>query len=401
MLYIVTYVTHEERYFSILKNFPDLIVLGMGKKWNGLTDKVYGVLDFCKTKNSDDIVLFVDGFDSIILADSTEILDKYSKFKDKLVFSNSMKPKNNLYKYLQDKFFGRCRNLSLNSGMYIGTVNLIIDFWTNIIPKNDDQRYANSECNKKEYVEIDTTNVLFYNYSSSDKISISNNRIVLHENKPCVISAPASNNINHLLSKLGFTDLPKIDSNLKYKFKTYLKEFIPEILFVILSILIIKFNKTKIKSWIFIFLLFLELLHYELYVKFHDKPPFIKFIYCLMDIIHIGVMLLIFLLVINYKSDIKTLIFINILVFAFVTSFFIFKRCILTILENKVLGVDDSIGTVSRDTRLFYLFDINRVYKPSETKNNTIDWINSNTIIFILVLILNCLFFVKLIGKNN
>lgn len=32
MFYIATYATHSERYFEILKDYPDIIILGYGKK---------------------------------------------------------------------------------------------------------------------------------------------------------------------------------------------------------------------------------------------------------------------------------------------------------------------------------------------------------------------------------
>ena len=43
---IITYATHEERYFSILKeSCPDIVVLGHGKKWNGFKDKVLATVE--------------------------------------------------------------------------------------------------------------------------------------------------------------------------------------------------------------------------------------------------------------------------------------------------------------------------------------------------------------------
>jgi hypothetical protein len=40
-------------------------VLGWGTKWNGFSDKSKGLVEHLKTKNDDDdIVVFVDGFDS-------------------------------------------------------------------------------------------------------------------------------------------------------------------------------------------------------------------------------------------------------------------------------------------------------------------------------------------------
>ena len=52
MLNIITYATHNERYFENLKeSYPNIIVLGWKTKWNGFYDKVRGVMNFCKDKN--------------------------------------------------------------------------------------------------------------------------------------------------------------------------------------------------------------------------------------------------------------------------------------------------------------------------------------------------------------
>ena len=403
MFYIVTYVTHEERYFKILKNYPGLVVLGMGTTWKGFKDKIDGTVEFCKTKNPDDIILFVDGFDSVILCDSELILSLYnSKYINKLVFSKSMKPKNIIYKYTQDKFFGRCNGISLNSGMYIGRASSIIDFWSKMTSTSeDDQRYANYQCTQKDYVVVDTSHELFYNYSTVDALDYVNNKLSIKGVQPCVISAPVSNNINGVLSKIGFTDLPDIGNNTQYKFRTYFVQFIPEILFVIVAILILKFNKTKINSWIIIFLLFLELIHYQLYVKFHDVPLKNKLLYSAMDLFHIGIMLWVFTLLLNFKCNTQKLILLNLAFLVILLLFFIFKRCFLTTLENGVINVKDD-GAVPAETRLSYFFDINKPYLPAKG-DNTQNWMNGNTLLVVLIIVLNayCLFGKRLTGKCN
>jgi hypothetical protein len=261
--------------------------------------------------------------------------------------------------------------------------------------KMDDQRYANSEC-RKGYadLEIDSGNILFYNYSPNDKLI---NDII---NTTCIISAPGGRSMNELLSKLGVSDLPDIKFNWGYRLKTYLHLFVPELVLLLIIFLIIKFNKTKVQSWIIILLLVLEFIHYQLYVKFYDKPVLLKFIYCLLDFFHISIVFFIFISLFNYNCDISQLLITNILVIVFLIQFLIFKRCLISIIENKILGLNDNIGNVSREIRLKYLFDLNTVYKPNDN-NNTIRWMNSNTIIFVLLLVLNCYCFIKLIRKHN
>jgi hypothetical protein len=134
-------------------------------------------------------------------------------------------------------------------------------------------------------------------------------------------------------------------------------------------------------------------MHYEIYVKFLDNSFFIKMVYCLLDFIHLGIMGMLGLLLLNFNCDMNKLMILNIFIFIFITQFFIFKRCFFTIVENKILGVDDNTGPISRETRLKYFLDVNKVYKPKvyidDIKQNTIDWMNSNMKIIIVTLILN------------
>jgi hypothetical protein len=45
-MHIITYATHEERYLPLLKQSCDLVVLGMGKSWNGFQDKVWATVEY-------------------------------------------------------------------------------------------------------------------------------------------------------------------------------------------------------------------------------------------------------------------------------------------------------------------------------------------------------------------
>ena len=129
MFYIITYATHSERYFeTLIQNTPEIIVLGMGMPWNGFYDKIKGVIDFCRTKNPEDIVLYIDAFDSVILSSREEILEKYYSLESPLVFSKGANSSSILVKYSQDKLFGKCKNQRLNAGLFMGTSASMLDF---------------------------------------------------------------------------------------------------------------------------------------------------------------------------------------------------------------------------------------------------------------------------------
>ena len=128
-MHIITYATHEERYLPLLKQSCDLVVLGMGKPWNGFQDKVWATVEYCK-QHPHEIICFVDGFDSIVLQPN-EILSRYESFDSPLVMSHAGLTQTVPSKYIQDKLFGKCKEERLNSGMFIGTAESIVSFWEN------------------------------------------------------------------------------------------------------------------------------------------------------------------------------------------------------------------------------------------------------------------------------
>jgi len=411
VLHIVTYVTHSERYFSLLKDYPGLVILGYGSKWNGPIDKIRGVIKYCNTVNPDDIVLFVQGFDSVILSSVDEILTKYSEFDNNpLIFSKGVNPDTILYKYLLDKLYSRnADGYSINTHMYIGPAKKIISFWNEYIDGNIEKYANNIFRNNPDLVTVDIDYKLFYNYSKIDSITINNNRLVINDNSPCVLSGSKFTNLKDVLIKLNIKDIPEVSIDYFSLIKCYLSNFLIEIMILVLILTIALVPlKNKLIYFIIAYTLLLEIIHYQLYVKFVNTSSFIKFIYSIMEFFHILIMVIIFILMFNFKCELKKLMILNIAMFVLIGCFFIFKRCILTILENKVLGVDERIGTVSKTTRIMYFFKLSKRYIPPNQDNdfgNTLAWMNGNGILIFFVLLLNswCFFSSqnKLVCKSN
>ncbi|CXI36082.1 procollagen lysine 5-dioxygenase, putative [Plasmodium berghei] len=81
-LHVLTFATHEQGYFKTLQESCkklniDLIVLGMGNKWEGFISKLINVKEYLKKCNDKDIILFVDGFDTIFIQPSNVIIERY------------------------------------------------------------------------------------------------------------------------------------------------------------------------------------------------------------------------------------------------------------------------------------------------------------------------------------
>jgi hypothetical protein len=86
MSHLYTYVTHSERYFpslidSCTKHKIQPVVRGMGHPWEGYVKRHHELLAFLKEVPDDDIVINVDGFDTIVLCSLNEIVQKFKAMK--------------------------------------------------------------------------------------------------------------------------------------------------------------------------------------------------------------------------------------------------------------------------------------------------------------------------------
>ena len=230
-LEIVTYATHNEKYFphllqSAKRNNLKLTVLGFNTKWLGFIDKFNKFFDYLNTKNNNDIIMFVDGFDVIFNNTSQKnIISKFKMFNTKILFS----------KHENSFSFPTCNNNTINTGLYMGYVKYLKILLNNIINFNndenlsDDQFLMNYYCNNinimffKQYTAIDVNNIVFWNISSLNDIkyifNILNNNNILSkkyeyendcikikntETYPSVIQAWGGFNIDDIIKQLKY-----------------------------------------------------------------------------------------------------------------------------------------------------------------------------------------------------
>ena len=175
---VVTYATHYEGTLKKLVNNDFNVhveVLGMGKKWNGFTDKLIGVMNFCKNLDPDEIVVFVDGFDSIIHRSPDNVEREFKKMNCGLLFSSVSLYNIPLFDLSMFRMFGTCNSHGIaNSGLYMGYAKYIIDFITKALENvsGDDQKDVNNTCEKVNYVCVDEKCKIFKNInggSADDK----------------------------------------------------------------------------------------------------------------------------------------------------------------------------------------------------------------------------------------
>ena len=176
-MYYVTYATHSFGMFEDLinNNFNIKInVLGYGEKWNGFMDKINGILNFTKRINDNDIIVFLDGFDSKVNKDTSELLNEFYKYNcDILVSSDPSMKTNYLHYYTSKRIFGTVDGTNIaNSGLYMGYAKSINKLCSAILEKNilDDQTGFNL-CFDKQSMKIDYDNKIFHNISNKSTTS--------------------------------------------------------------------------------------------------------------------------------------------------------------------------------------------------------------------------------------
>src|SRR5210317_1396697 len=89
---VVTYANKSSGMFEELVNNEHNVkvkVLGMGKKWNGFIDKSIGLLKYMETKKDDDIIVFVDGFDTKINKDISNVKSLFESYECKVLVSKN------------------------------------------------------------------------------------------------------------------------------------------------------------------------------------------------------------------------------------------------------------------------------------------------------------------------
>ena len=213
---VITYATHPEGSFEELVNNKfgvSVTVLGMGTKWNGFMDKVQGVSSYIEKVQDDEIIIFVDGFDSYILKSLDGLEETFKSLDCNILVSEhsmSLVPK-----YFTNKIFGSCKNDRVaNSGLYMGYAGSMKKFQNAILNEtsSDDQTNLNLVCSKFPKLKVDTECVIFKNISPHQKVE------TLYESKAFFGQTPGTFTFNRWTRAM----------------KEYVPFFIPEIILTIL-----------------------------------------------------------------------------------------------------------------------------------------------------------------------
>ena len=236
-LFVITVSTDNKYYFDYLqttckKNGKNLISLGYGEKWKGFNWKFKLILNYAKKLKPDDIICFVDGYDVISVRNLEQLpiifkqLQKENNCKIIVGYDN-LKYTNMINKILVYFKFGKCNNIQLNSGTYIGYVKDIIYVLSKLLELNyhdnaDDQvlltKYCNSNINDV-YVDID--NKLFLTIDApfqeaSKFLDFKNGSVFYNNQQPFFIHGPGKTYLNDIIVKLNYDKPSDTLKNIKY-----------------------------------------------------------------------------------------------------------------------------------------------------------------------------------------
>ena len=266
-LHIVTVATDSKYYFPYLirsckRNGKELEVLGFGEKWQGFTWRYELMIEYLKSIPENDIVCFIDGYDVVCTRDLNELKEAFIKIKNqnncKIIVGNDKIQNNFLFKFFHNIFFGKCNNISINAGTYIGYSKDILYILEKINSnKNeddkDDQILLTNYCiNNPNDIYIDIDSKLFltmlYPLTDLDKhVEIKNNKLIYNNNKPFFIHAAGHGFLDNILIKLNYNYNDNIKkeyyNEILKKIPHYIKNFIKnnKILSLLIIIILLSF----------------------------------------------------------------------------------------------------------------------------------------------------------------
>ena len=276
-IHIVTVSTSPQYYFPYLvesckKNGKGLEVVGNGEKWEGLNWKMKKMIEYLAPLPDSDIVCFIDGYDVLCTRDLTGLktvfLDLTKKHGCKVVVGHDKQSMLWSFNYL---FYGTCKQLSVNSGTYMGQVKDLKIIIYKIYALNQesatsDQRLMTQYCVKNpDDFYIDVHNEVFldllYPFEDLSKyVDIQDGALSKDGNRPFFIHAAGYGILDNVLLKLGY----HYDGNIKEqyyknvvqkKFMMYVKMIAKEnkgvfvfLLFIALIVLLVFFRKSIFKK---------------------------------------------------------------------------------------------------------------------------------------------------------
>lgn len=404
---MLSIITYSNSLSSEFKNKN--VILLKSKNLNGFDDdkyKIESVINFCDSKKKNDIVLYIPPCGVLLLENSNSILRKFNTLNVDLLFSRNVHARGIKEKYILDREPNSCNNLRINTNLYIGRAESISSIWRDYLKekKCSTTVYISKLCLfSNTQINIDEKNLLFYNYTVQDKITLKKNKFYANDNKDNlqIISFKNSN------ESINFIKKQKLNLKLcrHQKKKFWGTSEIIFLVIIVFLLVIFKFNVYSILICVIIFIFFIEI---RLHIAQMNNTLAVKVKALLLDISHyflfIPILILKYFLIIRmllWKYHPKLTILLNIAIFIVILQFFIFKRCVFSVYMDRLLGFNNTFQNYLVHS-LIYPFSNKPYVKNIVDKKNlkkshfTYQWMNAHKFNLASMIILNIYLLIRL-----
>lgn len=169
---IITVATHNEGTLQkiIHNKFKQPVkVLGLGQKWTGFKMKNQLIYDYIKNQPDNKIIIYLDGFDSLINGTASQAVSTFINNNYKVLFSKDELKFDLSPIFSTSRLFPPCNdNTTINAGLWMGYVKYIKILLEDSLKEKckDDQRSINIQCKKFDFISIDKEYKIFQNFNS-------------------------------------------------------------------------------------------------------------------------------------------------------------------------------------------------------------------------------------------
>jgi hypothetical protein len=249
LLHVAAVATHLERYMPLLVQSSarlgvHLEVLGWGEKLTGFAFRLQKTLDFVETLPPNDVVLFIDAFDVVLLQNANVILKKFYSSGAQMIVSKDGDHPNHIVNFFIKRVFRPVGDTHINIGGFIGYAGYVRDLMKALFKfgegfsdrENDQELLARYLSQNKPLVGteiiIDEHSDLFLTLYGGHPLWIGKNEYKLVDHRkdieitkdgmihhlpsdswPCVVHFPSNGNADELLERLGYKLPSSVDKN--------------------------------------------------------------------------------------------------------------------------------------------------------------------------------------------
>lgn len=264
-LYIVTVATEIKHYMKYLietvkNNGSELIILGLGEKWQGFNWRNKLILNYISKLNDNDILCFIDGYDVLCVKNLNTLIDKFEFIKNReqckiiVGYENILSINNKIGNFL-------IFNSLINAGTYICKIKDLKEILTSILKINkldnsDDQvLLIKYNAHNPKHVYSDINSEIFLTLiDSCNQINTSNivinNKITYNNNHPYFVHGASNTCMDDLVIKMGLEKTINICHHYKsdfyrkiYNYTLYLMDIYGIFILATILMLIFIFKK--------------------------------------------------------------------------------------------------------------------------------------------------------------